>query len=478
MLSRALADIGPSATVSSSARTIYDELSPFGVPPALISASFGDALARIGILDQLTGIRLGWLLVTMTAPLSLFLVVEASRGAREAALSACILVAMPRFLHAAAIASESAVVASLWLLVLALYVRSLPPGIEQRRAGVRRRYRLFAVLFALVFGFALATNVAVLWVLPLIFIHHLVLRRGDAIRAIRRGSAPLPAAFLWLLVLAPGVVLLMTPKLWRGGAVSAAEWLFLRLGPTVDAVTYKGAPVTADTVPAGYAVGFLAATVPVAMTAMAAVGGFTMVRDFVRVRRGERKPDPVGLGALLLLGLGSVLVGTLFEPHVLLKYPPRTDAALPWMAAACAVGIDSLVRVDSEKKNFWRTLAVATLCLAIGLVRVSTASASFSLLVGGTRGAVQTGTWMVGDGSELGVLARTIDALRLPAVSVRAPDVPRNYFSVLSSLGRLSTRVEIGGGAADLVLVRGPRNGALGTADQAGTAIWSLARRH
>jgi hypothetical protein len=92
--------------------------------------------------------------------------------------------------------------------------------------------------------------------------------------------------------------------------------------------------------------------------------------------------------------------------------------------------------------------------MAIGCVRLSTAGASFSLTVGGTRGAMAGKTWPVGDGSELAVLARAIDKLRLPGVSLRASDVPKNYFAVLSSLGRLTTRVELNVGAGDLVLCK------------------------
>ena len=115
--------------------------------------------------------------------------------------------------------------------------------------------------------------------------------------------------------------------------------------------------------------------------------------------------------------------------------------------------------------------------MAIGLVRLPTAGASFSLFVGGTRGAISRKVWPIGDGSEVAVLARAIDKLRLGGVSVRAPEVPKNYFAVLSSIGRLSTRVDVNPSAGDLVLVRGPRRGAIATADQGGATLWSLTRR-
>jgi hypothetical protein len=134
-------------------------------------------------------------------------------------------------------------------------------------------------------------------------------------------------------------------------------------------------------------------------------------------------------------------------------------------------------RAFGERRAPWVAAAAAVLAMAIGFVRLPTAGASFSLAVGGTRGAVAGKTWPIGDGSEVAVLGRAIDKLRLGGVSLRASDVPKNYFAVLSSTGRLSTRVELSPSAGDLAIVRGPRRGAIATADQGGATLWSLTRR-
>jgi len=388
------------------------------------------------------------------------------------------LVAIPRWSHATAVASEPAVVTSLWLLVLACYVRSLPAPIALRRDGVRRRHRAAAALFGIVFGLGVAVHLATLWVLPLIVMHYLVREGRWSIRALRRGAAPVPAAFLWVLFVSPLVVLLLTPKLWRGGAVSAAEWLFLPLSPSVEAITYAGAAVTVDTVPAGYATGYLVATVPIVI-ALCALGGFAvLLRDYVVARRGERDGDPVGLGSLVVLASIAVMVGPALEPRVFLRFPPRAEAAFPWIAVACAIAVDRMsTRAFGERKAPWVAVFAAASFMSIGFVRLSTAGASFSLFVGGTRGAITRKVWPVGDGSEVAVLARAIDRLRLNGVSLRAPEVPKNYFAVLASTGRLSTRVELSPTGGDLMLVRGPRRGAIATADQGGATLWSLTRR-
>lgn len=475
-LVRALSDVGVTATVSSAARTIYEELSGGGLIPALISGSFGDALSHSGVLDRLTGVRFGWLLVTALAPVSLFLVVEAARGVRAGILAACLLVALPRWTHAAAVASEPAVTVSLWLAVVAAYVRSVPPTGAERRGGTRSYFRWTALGFAVVFGAALATSIATLWVVPFVVAHYFFLRGRETLRLLRRGAAPLPSAFLWSLFVSPCVVLALTPKLWRGGAISAAEWLFLPLGPTIHGVRYKEAAVTAATVPPGYAIGFFLATIPVLALAAALFGIVVLGRDAWQSR--SARSDRIGLLGLVAIGLGSALVGPTYEPDVFLLFPPRVEAALPWVAAAGAVGIEALaIRVLGDRGASAGVIAAAFGFMAIGLVRISTASASFGLFSGGTRGALAGKLWSVGDGSEVAVLARAIDALRLPRVSLRAADVPRNYFTVLSSLGRISTRVDVGASGSDLVLVRGPKSGALATADQAGATLWSLARQ-
>jgi len=327
-------------------------------------------------------------------------------------------------------------------------------------------------------GVALAIDPATLWVLPLVLIHYFVFRGRETLRLLRRGTAPLPSAGLWVLAVTPVVVLLLTPKLWRGGAVSAAEWLLLPLAPTIESVPYKGVPVSLEKIPPGYAMGFFLATIPLLILFGALVGTFFLARDAWRARRGQTEKDPIALLSLVLVAWGAALVGPALEPRVFVRYPPRVEAALPWVAAACAVGVDRLILSTVGKRAApWASITAAAAMMSIGLVRISTAGASFGLLSGGTRGALAGKIWNVGDGSEIGVVARGIDALRLPKVSLRAPDVPRNYFAVLASTGRMKTQVDIGSSGADLVLTRGPRSGALATADQAGATLWSLSRR-
>jgi hypothetical protein len=478
-LVRAVADFGSSALVSSSARGIYDELAQFGVLPGLLSGWLGEALARVG-LDRLVATRLGWLLCTGLAPAAVYSIVVKSRGPRVAALAAAALLAMPRWTHAAALAREPAFVVSVWLLAIAAYLRSLPPPLVARRAGARSRFRWAAPIFAVGLGLGAAANLAALWVLPLIAIHHWTSGASGAWRSVRRGRAPLPVAMLWFVLLGPVVVLGTSPGLWRGGASRVAEWLFLPLAPTIEPILYHGGPVVAARdVPPGYAVSWLLATLPIALIVLAAGGGLVFFRDWIASRRGTRPRDRGGLGALVLLSLLAATLGPALTPAVLTRFPPRVEAALPFLAIAAAVALDRLaIRMVGERFAHLAALVTVFALVTSGLIALPTASASFGLLARGTPGAIASRSWTVGDGSEVASLARAIDAEGRPRVSVDAPEVPRSYWAMLGQLGRLRARVDVARpGQGYFVIVRGPRSPAAATVERGGAVLWSLSKQ-
>lgn len=478
-LVHAIADYGPSTMVSSSARAIYEELTPFGVLPGLVSAWVVEALARPGVLDRLVAARLGWLLITGLAPAAVYFIVEASRGARVGVVAACLLMAMPRWTHAAAVAHEHAVVASIWLLAVAAYVRGLPHGVSRRRDGTAPRRSPARPLFGIVVGLGLATDVATLWVLPLIVAHYWTLRGAETRLAFRRGRAPLPTAFLWLLGLGPLALALGAPQLWRGGAAGAAEWLFAPAAPTIEPAVYLGAPVIAlRDVPPGYALRWLLATLPVASLVLFVAGAAVLFLDFRASRRGVRPRDRTGLGLLVAFaGLASV-VGPALAPRNFTLFPPRIEAVLPYVAVASAVALDRLaIRLVGERRGAFAAMAAAAAFLAVGLVGLPTASASFGLLAGGTRGAVRSRMWTVGDGSEVAVLARALDSLGVPRVTIDSSDVPRGYWAMLGQVGRVRVHVELGRSPSGLAVVRGERSGAIATVSAGGATLWSLVKR-
>lgn len=476
-LPRAFADSGPGVTVSSAASGIYAELAPFGVWPGLLSGWIAEICRKMHVHDLLTSSRVGWLLVTGMAPGALYYLVEKGRGRLVAALAAVVLVSTPRWIHAAAVATEPVVVASLWLILAAIYFRSHPLSFAERRQGASRRFRSAGVWFAWALGAATSASLAALWILPVLVAHSVLTGGVAARRALGRARVVIPFGLLWCLVLVPGVVALLTPQLWRGGGVVIAEWLFAPLSPTVEPSLYRKL-VDVDHVPALYAADFLVATTPSVTLVLAVAGAVLLFRRYLRARRGEEPQDPSGLGLLSLVMVTAVLVGPALAPRPLVRFPPRAEAALPFVAAACAVGLDFVAtRLVGPRRRAWALLGIAMAYLATCLVGLPSAGASFGLFAGETRGATLSGRWVVGDGSELSLIAPAIDELGRSHLVLEGPEVPKGYFALLRGLGRLRASGDMTKGHAAFSVVRGDRANAIARVKHWGTTLWSLIPR-
>lgn len=482
-LVRAVSDFGPRALASSSAQAIYDEIQPYGPVPAVVSGWFGEVLARAHLLDRLVAARLGWLLITGTVPGALYFLVLRSRGPGVAALASCVLFAMPRWVHAAAAAREPAIVASIWIVLLALYVRSIPKPLAARRRSGPSRFRGSAVAFAVTVGLGLSTSLATLWILPLVVAHALFTARATlgwsrVARALRQGMLPLPVGLLLMIVIAPVTLVAATPALWQGGS-HAAEWLLSPLTPAVEPLLYRGAAVVSPRdVPPGYALHWIVATTPALVLALAFLGAGVMAAQ-VWQRRFSSHRDETALGALVLLGIVATVFGPAVTPTVLTRFPPRVEAALPFLAIAAAVAEAWVIARLPARMPHVHLLALAGGAVgfvAFGLVGVPTASASFGLFGGGTRRAAESRMWTIGDGSELAPLAGAIDRLGLPALTIDAPEAPRPFWTALERAGRLRTHVEPGRSTFGIAVTRGERPNAIATVSRDGAILWSLTK--
>jgi hypothetical protein len=477
-LIRAVAEFGPMALGSSSGQAVYEDIAPFGPVPSIISGWPGEVLANANLLDRLVAARLGWLLFTGLAPAAVFFLCVRSRGPRVAALAACILLSIPRWIHAAAVAREPAVVASIWLMALSLYVQAMPPPLVARRGGEKSRYRLAAIGLAVVVGLGLSTSLATLWVLPLIIGHAIFVHWRSLRRLVRQGLLPVPVGVLLVILIAPVTMVAATPSLWRGGGAHAAQWLLTPLSPTIEPLLYHGGPVvSARDVPGGYALRWLIATTPALVLVLGLAGAVLLAVAFWKNQRQRR--DPYALGALLALAVAAIVIGPAITPAVLTRFPPRIEAALPFIAVAAAIAVErAAIRLLGEARSLFAVLASGLAFLAFGLFGLPTASASFGLFGGGTARAVASRMWTVGDGSEVAALALAIDRLGVSRLFVDGSEVPRSYWTTLQWAGRLRTRVEVGrGGPLTMSVHRGDEQGAIATVTRDGAVLWSLAKR-
>jgi hypothetical protein len=231
-------------------------------------------------------------------------------------------------------------------------------------------------------------------------------------------------------------------------------------------------------VPGGYALRWLIATTPALVLALAFAGTGVIAAEYWASRR-KRRRDEAGLGAMLLLATFAVVFGPALTPQVLTRFPPRVEAALPFVAIAAAVTVARAAeRLVGKERSVFVVVAAGLAFAAFGLVGVPTASASFGLFGGGTARAIGGRMWTVGDGSEVSALATPIDKLAVSRVSVDAPEVPHSYWPVLQRMERLHTHVEPGrGGALTVGVDRGAEPKALGTVSRDGAVLWSLTRR-
>lgn len=334
-LPRAVADTGLGATVSWAAQGLYRELMPFGVWPSLLSVWASELAGATRPPGSLIAHRFGWLLILGLAPGALYHLVEGRSGPRVAVLTAFLPFAMPGWAKGVGTASEAAIVGTLWLVLGALYV-----GARQRRPAGHLAGRLANFAFGVAVPACATANLAALWVLPPIVAHSLVAERSA--NGLGRGQVKLPFGFVWCLVLAPLVVAISAPQVWRGGAVAVAEWLFAPLSPTVDAAATPGRVVSVDRIPLGHAFEVLGTTTPIPLLVAALVGALLHAWQSARYRSAIARKETGGgyfLAASVLLGFA---LGPLVTPRVFLRFPPRVEAALPFLAAFAAIGVNEM----------------------------------------------------------------------------------------------------------------------------------------
>lgn len=429
------------------------------------------SLARTGVLDVLTAMRLPWLALGAFAPLSIYLMLGPSRGRGVALAGAALCLFLPRFTHAVVVLDEGAFVASVMCLTLAAHVRSLGPA-RPGAPGARRSLG-WAAFGALVLGFGAAHSLGVLWVLPLLLLHSAWLRRRGLGRLLRRGSFPLPPLVLFAIPLAPLALLVSRPALWKTTPATIAGYLLAPLSPSVARVELGALVIDKLPVPADFAWLFAVNTLPLAVLLLALTGLGVAFHEHLarRFASGSLRParDRHGLGVLCALGLFFSLLGPAFTPKVLTTFPPRVEVMLPFVALAAATGLGRLVTLTGSLR-VGRAFAALTLgsLAAVTLARASTASASLGLF-GVPRGAVR------GDLSELAAFAPAIDALGKPSVTMTLPpQVSHESWRWLAESRRLATRVDVQPNG-ELVLGKGDVAGArVAQVKRDGSVLWTL----
>lgn len=469
---------------STSAHQVYAAFGGEGTLMVILGAWSRLSIGRVGLLGPLESARLPWLILSALAPLLLYWLARPSLGRRVAVLAALLLALLPRWLHGSVVGGDGVPIACAWLLVLWAYVRSLGPAHERSGAGSKRRL-CWSVAAAVALGFGAAVSLATLWVLPLVAVHFWIARAPATRRLVPRGRVPLPAFALFALALLPAVLLALNPALWGLDIIQIARWLLAPLAPAVHPTLYAGRLVDSPPVPLGYAPLWLATSLPAVVLVCGFIGfGLVLHRGLARIfARGPLRPprDRHALGALAVLGVAFGAIGPALCPAVLTVFPPRVALALPFVALLAAVGVERAARVAVGQRL--AALPAALVVVVVGLVALrapGTDSAAYDVLLGGARSGAARSVFPIGDGSELGVLARRIDQLGRSQMTLLAPQVPPGIWDTLRDAGRLRTAIATASVEAphQLVLERGKRSGGrvVAAVHRDGVTLWALVR--
>jgi hypothetical protein len=474
---------GVGALLHPQARSGFGEVEGGNVLAPLIAAWSKLSLGRIGLLDRLTSVRLPWLALGALVPACTFLIVGPSRGPLVALVAALLLLGMPRFVHGAAIGSEAIAIAGLWLAVLACYLRSLGPARPLARGPSPRRL-CWAIFGAALLAFSVAVSFAALFLLPILLAHFFFARFAAARRLLRRGRLAVPALAGFAAIFVPLAVFVLNPPLWGISAPQAARWLLAPLSPDVVPVLHRARTVSAVSPPTlGYALDWLVFTLPSVVLVAALVGLVAIAHRALgrRFASGRLRPprDRHALGALAVIGLGAVLLGPALAPAPLLRFPPRVELALPFVAMAAALGLEALGSLVLEGRRWLFYAAPVVVCaLVLSSIAPATQGASYAPLLGGARTVQGSRIFAGGDGSELASFAPAIDGLGRATLELQTNEAPPELWRVLVEMQRLRTTIVAAAadrGAAELV--RGPLPGRAGLARvrRDGAVLWTLA---
>ena len=190
---------------------------------------------------------------------------------------------------------------------------------------------------------------------------------------------------------------------------------------------------------------------PTVTVVLAGAGLAVVALDWWRGRKGE--PDRSGLAALLGMLVVFVVAWPAISPAALAVFPPRWILGVPFLGAFAGAGAWALFRMASdllaERTGRIRATILASGCsvilgtLAFESVRSpATLAAAYAPLFGGAAAVRESRTLPVHDAAMAGELARAIDALGRPSVTIHAPELGSEVWDALKQGGRLRTQVK------------------------------------
>lgn len=376
---------------------------------------------RPHVADRLTDARLSVVATSALLPVAAYALLRTAFSRPIAAAGAALSVLAPRATSELVARGGDGPVAAWIAIAVALHLAS-----SRRDAPA-----WLGALAAAAVGAAASWSLVALWALPVMALDHALSSWPSSRRALLRGWAPLPAAVALAPVVGLAVYVAADRALWAHPLDRARELLVTAGSPDIARGLWRGEPPMPDTIPRGHAAATLLLALPSATSVLALVGALSAARV-------RRRALTLSLVAIV------VLVGhPLIVPPALGRFPGRGALALPFVAVAATWGAALVGRVVVRAVGAsWPPLALAcALALAPFVPPPASLSACFPALAGGAARA-RRGAWVpFTDGTEVGGLLATIDALGLEDATMFAPGVPADAWDAYRRLGRLRTRV-------------------------------------
>lgn len=378
--------------------------------------------ARFHFSDRLTDARLPVVAASALLPVAAYALLRGAFSRPVAAAGAALCVLAPRGVVELVTVGGDGPVAAWIAVALALHHaasrRDAPPWL--------------GALSAAALGLAASGSLVALWALPVMMADHALSSPTTTREDASRGLWPVPTAVALAPIVGVAVYVAADRALWAHPLDRVRDVLVAAGSPDIARGTWRGEAPMPDTLPRGHAAASLLLALPSATAVLAVVGALA----------GLRPPRPRAL-SLSMLAIAVFIGHPLVVPPALGRFPGRFTLALPFVAVAATFGAAVLGRAASRAtKTEWAPLALAVaLALSAFIAPPASLTACFPGLAGGASRARRGERVPFVDGTEVGGLLGTIDALGLDDVTVFSPGVSSDTWEAYRRLGRLRTRV-------------------------------------
>ncbi|HSQ68194.1 MAG TPA: glycosyltransferase family 39 protein [Polyangiaceae bacterium] len=308
-------------------------------------------------------------------------------------LAAALFALMPRVFYNAHLACFDVPIATMWLLSIYVYWRSIQEG------GLG-----WALLAGVTYGLTLDTKHNS-WILPAVFVTHAFwVQRKDILSDVRRGQFRAPLSVVSMLVIGPIVFVAMWPWLWNDTMPRISEYMSFHLHHEYYNIEFLGKNYFGPPSPKSYMPVMILATVPTTTVALMLVGFGERVRHALRSILGGPGilPDRAATDLLIVLSMLAAV-----GPFFLAKTPifggtKHWLPAYPFLALLAGRGGEVILTAARRTFGSWSSIgqklgvAGVSASMVVAPLVVTAHSHPFGLasyvpFVGGTAGGATLG---------------------------------------------------------------------------------------